>query len=38
MEHINEEGWDLIDLEDVPKSDQRKDSVEQTGIVDTKQL
>ena len=38
MEPIDEEGGDLVDLEDVPESEQTQDSVEQTEQVDTTQL
>ena len=38
MEPIDEEGGDLVDLEDVPESEQTQDSAEQTEQVDTTQL
>ena len=38
MEPINEEGCDLVDLEDAPGSDQIQDSVEETEHVDATPL
>ena len=37
MEPIDEEGGDLVDLGDVPESEQTQDSVEQTEQVDMTQ-